>query len=169
MNREQRLKRIIDILSKKQTPVSGTSLTKKLDVSRQMIVKDISLLRTRGYEIRSTSRGYIYYPNKKIRRMIVVSHEPKRIGEELRLIVNNYGRVLDVIIEHPVYGELKGRIDVGSEEDVSRFLARLRGSSAFPLLRLSTEGIHIHTIEVDNEEHFKRILKKLDEAGFLVK
>jgi hypothetical protein len=169
MNREQRLQKIISILSSSNTPISGNKLTKKLNVSRQMIVKDISLLRTRGYEIRSTSRGYIYYTCKKIRKMIVVSHEPERIGEELRLIVNNKGRVLDVIVEHPVYGELMGRIDVSSEEDVSRFLARLKGSNAFPLLKLSTEGIHIHTIEVDDEKHFNRILNKLDEAGFLVK
>ncbi|MFO7881792.1 MAG: transcription repressor NadR [Kosmotogaceae bacterium] len=169
MNREQRLQKIIDILNNSRTPVSGNKLTEKLNVSRQMIVKDISLLRTRGYEIRSTSRGYIYYSRKKLRKMVVVSHAPERIGEELRLIVNNHGRVLDVIVEHPVYGELKGRIDVASVEDVSRFLARLRGSNAFPLLKLSSEGIHMHTIEVDNEDHFDLILKKLDEAGFLVK
>lgn len=169
MNREQRLQKIIVILSRNKTQLSGNKLAEKLNVSRQMIVKDISLLRSRGYEIRSTSRGYIYCTNKRLRKMIVVSHEPERIGEELRLIVNNKGRVLDVIIEHPVYGELKGRIDVSTEEDVSRFLARLKGSNAFPLLKLSTEGIHMHTIEVEDEKHFSRILNKLDEAGFLVK
>ncbi|MFW6120304.1 MAG: transcription repressor NadR [Petrotogales bacterium] len=169
MNREQRLNKLIKILKSNKEPLSGNILTKMLKVSRQMIVKDISLLRTRGYEIRSTSRGYIYYSDKKFRRMIVVSHEPERIGEELRLIVNNHGRVLDVIVEHPVYGEIKGRIDVASEEDVSLFLARLKGSNAFPLSKLSSQGIHIHTVEVDNEDHLKLILQKLDEAGFLVK
>ena len=40
----QRRMKIIELLSKRNTPVSGTDLAKQLGVSRQVIVQDLSLI-----------------------------------------------------------------------------------------------------------------------------
>ena len=46
-----RRKEIIRTLQTSKTPLSGTALGEKLGVSRQIIVQDIALLRTAGYDI----------------------------------------------------------------------------------------------------------------------
>ncbi len=43
MNGEQRREKIIDILNSSSKPVSGVALASTLNVSRQVIVQDISL------------------------------------------------------------------------------------------------------------------------------
>ena len=45
MNGEQRREKIIDILNSSSKPVSGVALASMLNVSRQVIVQDIALIR----------------------------------------------------------------------------------------------------------------------------
>ena len=47
MNGEERRKKILNILSSAKSPVAGVKLAKDLDVSRQVIVQDIALLRAK--------------------------------------------------------------------------------------------------------------------------
>ena len=70
------------------------------------------------------------------------------------------------MIDHPLYGELKGSIGVASKEEVMRFVSMLESSGQEPLLSL-TRGFHLHTIEADNEETLKRIKETLRKLGFL--
>ena len=59
MNGEQRREKIIDILNSSSKPVSGVALASMLNVSRQVIVQDIALIRASDNEISSTNRGYV--------------------------------------------------------------------------------------------------------------
>lgn len=51
MNGDERRNKIINILSSSKSPVAGVALAKELDVSRQVIVQDIALLRANGAAI----------------------------------------------------------------------------------------------------------------------
>ena len=59
MNGEIRRAKIENILKSSAVPVPGVTLAKDLDVSRQIIVSDIALLRANGLTILSTNKGYI--------------------------------------------------------------------------------------------------------------
>ena len=59
MNPNERREKLLEILKNADEPVKGSVLSAKLDVSRQVIVKDIALLRASGVEILATSTGYM--------------------------------------------------------------------------------------------------------------
>jgi hypothetical protein len=148
--------KILNILMSRETPIKGKELAKLIGVSRQMIIQYISKLKTEGYNITSTRDGYILEREKGIRKMIAVKHSSDEIEDELFSIVKAGGKILDVIVEHPIYGEIKGRIDVENENDIIKFLSLLKTTHATPLLELSN-GIHIHTIEVKDDETFEKV------------
>ena len=58
MNGEVRRKEIVKRLAQADAPISATVLAAEFGVSRQIIVQDIALLRAKGTEIVSLSRGY---------------------------------------------------------------------------------------------------------------
>lgn len=158
---KNRMKKILEILRDSEKPVKGKELSDILGVSRQMIVQDISQLKADGHRIIATRDGYILEKEKNvIRKMIAVKHGADEIEEELMIVVNAGGKVIDVIVEHPLYGELKGRIDVSTPDDVVKFMSLLKTTHATPLLELS-DGIHLHTIEAPNKEVMEKILKAL--------
>ena len=105
---EMRRMNILEILNNRTTPVSGTELAGKLGVSRQVIVQDIALLRADNKEIMSTYKGYILHsPDKDSReymRVLRVNHGTEDTLDELQTIVDYGGRVLDVSVEHGLYG-----------------------------------------------------------------
>ena len=59
MDGEMRRKRILQLLSEQTKPLSGTALAKQFGVSRQVIVQDIALLKSKEPAIISTYRGYV--------------------------------------------------------------------------------------------------------------
>jgi len=148
--------KILNILMSREMPIKGKELAELIGVSRQMIIQYISKLKTEGYNITSTRDGYILEREKGIRKMIAVKHSSDEIEDELFSIVKAGGKILDVIVEHPIYGEIKGRIDVENENDIIKFLSLLKTTHATPLLELSN-GIHIHTIEVKDDETFEKV------------
>jgi hypothetical protein len=158
---KKRLIQILEILKRSDTPVKGKELAEKLGVSRQLVVQYISQLKAEGHSIISTRDGYVLDKERNaFRKMVAVKHSVEEIEEELMAIVNAGGRILDVIVEHPLYGELKGRIDVSTQDDVVRFISLLKSTNATPLLELS-DGIHIHTIETPDEKVMKKVLNSI--------
>ena len=149
-------KKILKILEKSDVPIKGKELAEKISVSRQMIIQYISKLKSEGHKIISTREGYILEREEGLRKMIAVKHSTEEIEKELVAIIKAGGNVLDVIVEHPIYGEIKGRIDVKNEEDVIKFMSLLKTTKATPLLELAN-GVHIHTIEVPNEKVFEKV------------
>ncbi|OQY10587.1 MAG: transcription repressor NadR [Marinitoga sp. 4572_148] len=148
--------KILKILKSLKTPIKGKDLAERIGVSRQMIIQYVSKLKSEGHKIASTRDGYILEREVGLRKMIAVKHSSDEIENELISIVKAGGKVLDVIVEHPIYGEIKGRIDVQNEEDVIKFMSLLKTTKATPLLELAN-GVHIHTIEVKDEESFKKV------------
>lgn len=149
--------------------MTGTYLSKVFDVSRQVIVQDIALLRAAGNNIMATPQGYIY-PKHRVerpRRTIACNHSHEGMGGELTTIVDYGGSVVDVVIEHPVYGEFRGQLMINSRKDVEEFISKMDEAAAEPLSAL-TEGIHIHTIEAEDEKTLDLIESKLMEKGILL-
>ena len=63
MTGEERRTEIVRILSDATEPVSGTQLAEHFDVSRQVIVQDIALLRAKNTDIISGKKGYLVKNN----------------------------------------------------------------------------------------------------------
>ncbi len=168
MEAASRRQAILDRLRTAARPVSASALAAGLNVSRQIIVGDIALLRAGGAEISATPRGYVLpRATDGITRTIACRHTLAQTGQELDILVDNGCTVLDVIVEHPVYGQLTGQLQISSRYDVEQFLARIRDSDAAPLSML-TGGLHLHTLCCPNEDAYTRACAALKAAGLLL-
>ena len=72
MNGEERRKEILAILDKSKSAISGEKLADIFEVSRQVIVQDIALLRAARNEILSTNRGYILQTKRGASRIFKI-------------------------------------------------------------------------------------------------
>lgn len=169
MDGEQRREAILEMLKGQEKPVSGTFLAQSYEVSRQVIVQDVALLRAKGYDVLATARGYILNKemNVMFQRVVMVKHTTEETEEELNAIVDNGGRIRNVIILHPIYGELVGDLMLRNRRDVKEFVNKLRETRANPLLKL-TDGTHMHTIEAASIEELDIIENELKSKGFIV-
>lgn len=169
MEGEQRRQEIIRILSESTKAISGSALAKQLGVSRQVIVQDIALLRAVNKNILSTTKGYLlYYQEKeKVNRCFLVKHATNQIEDELCCIVDNGGKVLDVIVLHDLYGQIQTDLIIATRQEVYEFVKRVNEPNTKPLKEL-TDGIHLHTVEADSEEALNRIEAALKEKNFLI-
>ena len=166
MNGEERRKDIVRILEKSTSAISGEKLAEFFDVSRQVIVQDIALLRAGEYEILSTNRGYLLGRKAGARRIFKVHHSDRQIEEELNLIVDNGGRLWDVFVYHKVYGLIKADLLIKSRVDVRSYMNDISTGKSSPLKNV-TSGYHYHTITADDEKTLDMIQEKMQEAGFL--
>ena len=169
MEGKERREKILMDLSGSTEPITGTELAKRYDVSRQIIVQDIALLRAQGLQIISTSEGYLVYKIKDdtVKRVIQVKHFGIDIEDELMTIIDLGGTILDVIVVHPVYGEISVNMMLSSRSSVERFMKKLEDNDFVPLLNL-TKGDHYHTIEAKTEEILNEIVQALVEKGYVV-
>ena len=149
-------------------PVSATELARRFSVSRQIIVGDVALLRAEGADITATPRGYLLGRRSAgIERRVACIHGPEDMERELNAIVDAGGEAVDVVVEHPVYGQLTGRLDLSSRHDVAEFTRRVADSRSQPLAAL-TDGIHLHTLSCPDEAAWQRVRQALEQAGFLL-
>ncbi len=169
MNSEQRREKIISVLQMSDKPVSAASFASEFSVTRQIIVADIALLRASGYHIRAEHKGYVLEKSDghAILKRIVMKHGKNEVQDELYAIVDNGGKVIDVIVLHSIYGKIVAELNLSSRYDVDRFVKHVQETDAKPLLLL-TEGLHIHTIAVKDEDSFQSILKQLKVLHILV-
>lgn len=170
MEGAQRRDKLINILkNRKDDPISGTDLSKLLGVSRQVIVQDIALLRAVNKNILSTTKGYLLYyqEEQKVNRCFPVKHTNSQIEEELCTIVDHGGKVLDVIVMHDIYGEIRTDLIISNRKDVYDFVKKVNEKRTVPLKEL-TDGTHLHTVEADSEEILNDIEQALREHGYLV-
>jgi len=166
---ELRRTALLNVLGQSAVPVTGADLSGRFGVSRQVIVQDIAILRARGEQVLATPQGYMFpgRQERAVRGMVACRHSREAIEQELGIIVDLGGRVLDVIVEHPLYGELCGTLMIASRRDLSLYLARLGQTKARPLSAL-TGGVHLHTIEVSDSAALAEIVASLRQAGFLI-
>ena len=145
--------------------ISATALAGKFSVSRQIIVGDIALLRAAGMDIVATPRGYKLGESSGLLRTVATIHTKEQVEQELLTIVDNGCTVIDVIVEHPIYGQLTGPLQISSRYEVGQFIERCR--NAEPLSRL-TDGIHLHTLLCPDEAAFERTKSALRALGVLL-
>ena len=167
MRSEQRRQALLDILKQTTQPISAAALAARFDVSRQVIVGDVALLRSAGEDINATPRGYVMgQKHTGFVRQIAVKHIPAETEAELNAIVDQGCTVEDVIVEHPVYGQLTGTLQIANRYDVSQFVHRC-STFAAPLLSNLTDGIHLHTLVCPDESAYQRVKQTLREMGML--
>ncbi|AAK77996.1 hypothetical protein BJV85_000152 [Clostridium acetobutylicum] len=166
---EERRENIKNKLENNDEPIKGSTLARELGVTRQVIVKDIAILRAKGHKIIATPKGYIINKNNSnsIKRVLAVVHERNAIEDELNSVIKFGGVVEDVIIEHPLYGEIRGILMIRTLFDVKNFMNKIRDYSAEPLSIL-TGGVHLHTIRTDNEEDMNNIVDELTRKNYII-
>ncbi len=165
MQAEKRRQAILKYLRQASRPVSAGFLAERFSVSRQAVVGDVALLRASGADISATPRGYVILEaDRGLVRRIACRHDAAGMEAELCAVVDQGCSVLDVIVEHPVYGQLTGPLQLASRYDVGQFLSRCAG--ARPLSDL-TGGIHLHTLSCPDEDAFCRVREALGALGIL--
>lgn len=166
MNKRQRQSAILAQLQSAELPLTGAQLAAEHGVSRQIIIKDIAKLRQDGANILSTTEGYVI-PAGSAQREIVCRHVGReRLEVELYTIVEHGGVVLDVMVEHPLYGQLRTPLNLRSRRDVARFADELYGSGSQPMSAL-TDGVHIHTVRAADGKALDAIEQALLAEGIL--
>jgi len=171
MNAGERRKKISKIISSGVAPVTGSELAAQVGVTRQIVVQDIALLRAGGLPVIATPSGYILLDSAAISRPVKVfacRHETlAQAKEELMIMVNGGGTVRDVIVEHPVYGEIIGSLMLSTPEAVENLIERLSHPQS-QMLSSVTGGIHMHTVEAPSKQALLDIEHQLKTAQILI-
>ena len=161
----ERRNAIYQVLSA-DTPISATALAGRFGVTRQVVVGDIALLRAEGRSVIATPRGYIIPVPDGFLRTIACVHNAAQTRDELNAMVDCGCTVIDVVVEHPVYGQLTAPLAISSRYDVEQFIEKMASASASPLSALP-EGIHLHTLSCPDAQVFDHLCDKLREMGML--
>lgn len=168
MSGEERRGKIIQALKNSDKAVSATTLAKKFNVSRQVIVQDVALLRANGKNIFSTNRGYLIQEDEETTRVFKVQHEDDEVEKELTTIVDLGGTVEDVFVYHKVYGVLRAEMNIKSRMDIRNYMEEIRSGKS-SLLKNVTSGYHYHTVRAERVEILDMIQEELQKKGLLAK
>lgn len=169
-----RRKQIILHLKQADAPISASVLAKKLHVSRQIIVSDVALLRTAGNSISATPKGYVLensitqLSKHNYEGLVACQHTGEQLREELYAIIDFGGEVINVTVEHGIYGEISAKLNLSSRYEADQFIEKVSDPNALPLSSL-TGGIHLHKIGCKDKDTFHRICTQLEEKGILIK
>lgn len=171
MDTQTRRRHLLRRLKEADKPLTGSQLAREYSVSRQIIVGDISVIRAQGVIVYATPSGYVLPKDENTHINTIVTtitskHSGADMRRELEIVIDNGGSVRDVIIEHPLYGEIHADLMLHNRHDIDVFERRMDMCKAKPLSSV-TDGIHLHTIEVPNQETLDRIIEKLRMAGFI--
>lgn len=168
MNKDQRRQEIVLYLMASKKPVSGTTLSEKFNVSRQIIVQDIALLKTTGHDIISTHNGYILQKMPYCERIIKVLHTKDQTEDELMTIINLGGIVADVFVWHKAYGKITAPLNMYNKLHVEEFMEQIRSGKSRELMDI-TGGYHYHTIRATTEQVLDLIEQELTNKNYLMK
>lgn len=157
---------IANLLLSEKRAVSGSELSERFGVSRQIIVQDISVLKGSGYDILSTHQGYVIQKSPLKERVFKLYHTTEQTEEELSLIVDLGGTVLDVFVWHKVYGKVAAKLNIFSRLHVKQFIEGVRTGKSSELMNI-TGGYHYHTVRAASEEILDQIGRALEERGFI--
>ena len=168
---EQRRTEIRRMLQQAQQPLTGTALARALHVSRQVIVQDIALMRAEHLPILSTNKGYLLGPDavqtQQPKRVFFVRHSTDRVMEEFMAVIDLGGRILDVSVEHDLYGPIRADLLIENAQDAQDFVERLAACRDNPL-KVLTDDCHFHTVTAPSEKLLDLIEAELRSRGFVV-
>ena len=169
MSGKERREEILQRITNSKTPVSGAALAKSCEVSRQVIVQDIALIRAAGYDVIATNRGYICSSPVRETRVFEVNHTDEQMQDELTLAAAGLEQSgLDVIVRHEVYGELRAELNISSRNKVALFMEEIRQGKSRPLKNI-TSGEHFHTVSADSAQTLDLIEEELRKKDYLVR
>ena len=166
MKAAERRNAIVNLLLSEQDAVSGGTLSERFGVSRQIIVQDITVLKGSGYDILSTHSGYIMQKSPLKERVLKLHHTTEQTEDELSLIVELGGTVVDVFVWHKVYGKMEAKLNICSCLQVKQFIEGVRTGKSSELMNI-TGGYHYHTIRAESEEIIDEIENALKERGYI--
>lgn len=171
MTGEERRNHILQMLREQDSPLSGTALANEFHVSRQVIVQDIALMRAENHDILSTNRGYIYRREEHIpalpKRVFFLRHSNEQVLEEFMTIIDLGGKILDVVVEHDIYGQIRVDLMIENGADAREFCEKMKHSRSNPLMAL-TDDCHYHTVAAPSEKLLDLIRQELDNKGYLL-
>lgn len=170
MEGEERRAKIVEMLTDSNGPVSGSKLAGELNVSRQIIVGDVALIRAQGTEILATNSGYMLadFGSKTKTARINVKHKLEDSYDELCTILDEGAKILNEGVVHEVYGEIVVPLNIASRSDAKHHTEKLLSVNSEDLMIL-TNNVHFHTIEADNDLTVLRVQRALREKGYLIK
>lgn len=174
MKASERRDQIHQILEDAQEPITASELAREFNVSRQVIVGDVALLRARNILIIATNAGYLI-PKRQgadgtqvYRGKIACQHQMDQTRQELELIIDLGGQVEDVEVDHPVFGVITAPLTIRHHDDIDQFISLLAEYQA-DMLSSITDGVHVHTITTPDRDTFLAIKEGLDDAGILLR
>lgn len=183
---EARRASLLDALRSADAPVSGGQLANTLNVSRQIIVQDIALLREAGANIVATTKGYVLANTAQTTaqamaqnaaeqpaaaldepaRTFKLHHEVEQTRDELQTIIALGGRVHNVSISHRAYGRITAPLEIADQADIERFIHDIESGKSSPL-STATSGYHYHLVSAPSNEALEAIGRALADRGFL--
>lgn len=171
MTGEERRSKILLKLQETDSPLSGTALAKEFHVSRQVIVQDIALMRAENYGILSTNKGYLLRSENsegiQPKRVFYVKHSPEQVWDEFHAVVELGGKILDVAVEHELYGQIRVDLLIETTADAEEFCERLRNCRDNPL-NVLTDRCHYHTVTAPSEKLLDLIEEELQAKNILL-
>ena len=96
-------------------------------------MQDIALIRAEGNNVISTNRGYILNAPHTVSRIFKVHHTDADLENELCGIVDLGGKVINVMVNHRVYGHIEAELNIGSRRQVENFMEDIRNGKSSPL------------------------------------
>ena len=163
----ERRKAIVNLLLSAKEPISGSELARKFDISRQIIVQDITVLKGMGYDILSTNQGYVMQKSPLAERVFKLKHTSEQTEDELSTIVELGGTVIDVFVWHKVYGKIEATLNIFSPLHVRQFMEGVRSGKSTELMTI-TGGYHYHTVRAESEAVLDQIERALDDKQYIV-
>ena len=164
MTGEERRTKIYNMLTEAENPINGNDLAKMFDVSRQIIVQDIALLRADGKNVFSTRKGYLIQEESRFKRVFKVKHGSDMVERELQIFVDYGCLVEDVFIYHDIYGKVCAELNLSSRFEIKKYLEKMTEKNA-NLLTSITDGYHYHTVTAEDESVFKMVQDEMAKQG----
>ena len=166
MKSDERRKSIVNLLVSEHKPVSGSELSEKFGVSRQIIVRDISILKEQGFEILASNSGYIMQKSPYKERVFKVFHTTAETEDELQTIVDLGGTVADVYVWHKAYGKMEAKLNISSRSQIEQFIESVRTGKSVELMHI-TGGYHYHTVRAASEGILDKIESALNSKKYI--
>jgi transcriptional regulator of NAD metabolism len=164
-----RRERIVDLLREGRRSITGSELSSALGVSRQAIVNDIAILRAAGEPIAGGPQGYRWGGDQPsaVLATIECRHDREGCQKELETLVAHGVAVLDVVVDHVLYGVVRADMNVCTHRDVQRYVEVLQTSDVEPLGVL-TGGVHAHHVQAPDAVALGSARSDLSALGILV-
>jgi len=150
--------------------ITGSELAEHFGVSRQAIVNDMAIIRAGGADISGSPLGYRWdgdAPPEGVFAALACKHDREGAQKELEMLVAHGCTVLDVVVEHEAYGEVRADLMIASHRDVERSSETMRRADAQPLSSL-TGGVHLHHVRAPDPVALESARRDLALLGYLM-